>query len=186
MRLFIKNMVCPRCITAVTEILERSGVVVKSVTLGEAEIAEELTDKEKTRLKAQLEASGFELLEDRKSRMVEAVKNSIIELVRAQTAVPDVNLSDYLADKLRVDYKSLSSLFSATQGRTIENYYIAQKIERVKELLVYDELTLSEIAFRLGYSSVAHLSAQFKHTTGLTPSYYKRRSEHRRQPLDDL
>lgn len=186
MRLYIKNMVCDRCVVVVRAELERAGFAVQSVGLGEAVLDTEPTPAQKAQLSARLEALGFELLEDRKARIVEAVKSSIIELVRTPDAVPSVNLSEYLGEKLRLDYRYLSNLFSETQGRTIEKYYIAQKIERVKELLVYDELTLSEIAFRLGYSSVAHLSAQFKRTTGLTPSYYKRFGAGKRRPLDKL
>lgn len=166
--------------------LERAGLQVQTVRLGEAILAREPTLAQKAQLSARLEALGFELLEDRKSRIIEAVKNRIVELVHAPQVVPAVNLSDYLPEKLCLDYRYLSNLFSETQGQTIEKYYIAQKIERVKELLIYDELTLSEIAFRMGYSSVAHLSAQFKRTTGFTPSYYKRCGAGRRRPLDKL
>lgn len=186
MILRIKNMVCPRCIAAVREMLVQAGFTVKSVTLGEAEIEGELTPERKSEVSAQLEARGFELLEDRRSRIIEAVKGSLIELVQGQKAVPDARLSDYLAGKLHLDYKYLSTLFSETQGCTVEKYFIALKIERAKELLVYDELTLSEIAFRLGYSSVAHLSAQFKRTTGLTPSRFKKAGGRKRRGLDEL
>lgn len=186
MTLHIKNMVCPRCIAAVRQALEQAGFCVKSVGLGEAGIEGELSPEQKSRVSALLGPLGFELLEDRKSQIIEAVKNSIVELLHARTGVPDAKLSDYLSEKLHYDYKYLSNLFSETQGRTIGNYFIALKIERTKELLVYDELTLGEIAFRLGYSSVAHLSAQFKRVTGLTPSRYKRADDKKRQPLDEL
>lgn len=186
MTLHIRNMVCPRCIRAVREALEQSGLEVESVRLGEAEIIGGLSDELKSRLMAELENLGFELLEDRRSRIIEGAKNCIVRLVRSEEVVPDANLSDYLSGKLGLDYKYLSALFSETEGRTIEKFFIAQKIERVKELLVYDELTLSEIAFRLGYSSVAHLSAQFKRTTGLTPSLYKHMGDKRRRSLDEL
>lgn len=186
MILYIKNMVCNRCKLVVKTELEQAGLTVQSVQLGEAEIVGELTDGQKSRLAERLGTLGFELLEDRKSRIIEAVKNCIVELVRTPEVVPRVNLSDYLPERLHLDYKYLSALFSETQGRTVEKYLIAQKIERVKELLVYDELTLSEIAFRLGYSSVAHLSAQFRRFTGLTPSYYKQSGDKRRRPLDEL
>lgn len=186
MTLYIKNMVCNRCVMVVRAELERLGFGVESVKLGEAELRGEPTREQMSRLAERLRELGFELLEDRTSRIIEAVKNCIIELVRAEPAVPEVNLSDYLSEKLRLDYKYISGLFSAKQGRTIEKYFIAQKIERVKELLIYGELTLSEIAFRLGYSSVAHLSAQFKRTTGLTPSYFRRSGRERRRALDEL
>lgn len=186
MTLHIRNMVCPRCIRAVREALEQSGLEVKSVCLGEAEVSGEPTEEQKSRLADVLQALGFELLEDRKSRIIEGIKNCIVRLVRSEEVVPDTNLSDYLSEKLGLDYRYLSTLFSETEGRTVEKFFIAQKIERVKELLVYDELTLSEIAFRLGYSSVAHLSAQFKRMTGLTPSLYKRMGDKKRRSLDDL
>lgn len=186
MTVYIKNMVCDRCVMVVRAELEQLGFRVEYVKLGEAGIDGEPTQERMSRLAERLRALGFELLEDRTSRLIEAVKNCIIELVRTEPVVPEVNLSDYLSEKLRLDYKYISGLFSATQGRTIEKYFIAQKIERVKELMVYGELTLSEIAFRLGYSSVAHLSAQFKRTTGLTPSYFRRSGGEKRRALDKL
>lgn len=182
----IKNMVCDRCVMVVRTELERFGCRVVSVRLGEAEIVGELSSERKAELAARLEALGFELLEDRRERLIEAVKRAVIELVRGSEVVPDVRLSDYLQERLRVDYRQISALFSETEGRTVEKYFIAQKIERVKELLVYDELPLAEIAFRLGYSSVAHLSAQFKQVTGLTPSRYRQSGGGRRQTLDKV
>ena len=182
----IKNMVCDRCVMVVRTELERFGCRVVSVRLGEAEIVGELSSERKAGLAARLEALGFELLEDRRERLIEAVKRAVIELVRGSEVVPDVRLSDYLQERLRVDYRQISALFSETEGRTVEKYFIAQKIERVKELLVYDELPLAEIAFRLGYSSVAHLSAQFKQVTGLTPSRYRHSGGGRRQTPDKV
>lgn len=182
----IKNMVCDRCVMVVRAELERFGCRIVSVRLGEAEIEGDLSPERKAELAARLEALGFELLEDRRARLIEAVKSAVIELVRGSEVVPDVRLSDYLQERLRVDYRQISALFSETEGRTVEKYFIAQKIERVKELLVYDELPLAEIAFRLGYSSVAHLSAQFKQVTGLTPSHYRQSGGGRRQTLDKV
>lgn len=179
-------MVCDRCVMVVRAELERFGCRVVSVRLGEAEIGDDLSPERKARLAARLEALGFELLEDRRERLIEAVKSAVIELVRGSEVVPDVRLSDYLQERLRVDYRQISAFFSETEGRTVEKYFIAQKIERVKELLVYDELPLAEIAFRLGYSSVAHLSAQFKQVTGLTPSHYRQSGGGRRQTLDKV
>ena len=164
--------------------LERCGCRVLGVRLGEAEIEGELSPASKSELSSRLEALGFELLEDRRARLIEGVKTAVLELVRGSEVVPDVRLSAYLQERLRVDYRQLSTLFSETEGRTVERYFILQKLERVKELLVYDELTLGEIAFRLGYSSVAHLSAQFKQVTGLTPSRYKLLGGGRRRSLD--
>lgn len=185
-KLYIKNMVCPRCIAAVREALADAGVEVMSVTLGEAEIVGEPDAERKRDLAARLEKSGFELLEDRRSRIISSVKNGIVELIYSHEVVPDVSLSEYLSDRLRLDYKYISTLFSETEGRSVEKYFIAQKIERVKELLIYDELTLGEIAFRLGYSSVAHLSMQFKRETGIAPSVYKRSGVRNRRSLDEL
>ena len=186
MLLRLKNMVCNRCVLVVRTELERAGCRVLAVRLGEAEVEGELSPEEKARLAERLEALGFELLEDRRDRMIEAVKRTVIELVRAEEVMPDVRLSDYLQERLRVDYRQISTLFSETEGRTVEKYFIAQKIERVKELLVYDELSLGEIAFRLGYSSVAHLSAQFKQVTGMTPSRYKLMGAAGRRTIDSV
>lgn len=184
MVLRIKNMVCDRCVMVVRAELERAGCRVAAVQLGEAEIEGELSSECKEELARRLEALGFELLEDRRARMIEQVKRAVIGLVRKSEVMPDVRLSDYLQERLRVDYRQISALFSETEGRTVEKYFIAQKIERVKELLVYDELPLGEIAFRLGYSSVAHLCAQFKQVTGLTPGCFKQTGGARRRPLD--
>ena len=184
MVLRIKNMVCDRCVMVVRAELERAGCRVVAVRLGEAEIEGELSSECKEELARRLEALGFELLEDRRARMIEQVKRAVIGLVRESEVMPDVRLSDYLQERLRVDYRQISALFSETEGRTVEKYFIAQKIERVKELLVYDELPLGEIAFRLGYSSVAHLCAQFKQVTGLTPGCFKQTGGARRRPLD--
>lgn len=184
MTLHIRNMVCPRCIRAVRGVLEQAGLEVRSVRLGEAEIVGDLSAERKSRLSDALRELGFELLEDRRAQLIEGIKNCIVELVRSPQVLPDANLSGYLSAKLGLDYRYLSTLFSQTEGRTVEKYFIAQKIERAKELLVYDELTLGEIAFRLGYSSVAHLSGQFKRTTGLTPSLFKR--DKRRRSLDEV
>lgn len=186
MLLRIKNMVCDRCVMVVRTELERVGCRVLAVRLGEAEVEGGLSPGEKARLAERLEALGFELLEDRRARMIEAVKRAVIELVRAEEVMPDVRLSEYLQERLRVDYRQISTLFSETEGRTVEKYFIAQKIERVKELLVYDELSLGEIAFRLGYSSVAHLSAQFKQVTGMTPSRYKLMGSAGRRTIDSI
>lgn len=186
MTLRIKNMVCPRCITAVRRIFDAEGIPLRSLLLGEAEIDGTLSPEAKSTLAARLEEQGFELLEDRRSQLIEAIRKSLIELVHTADELPPVRLSDYLSERLGLDYKYLSTLFSETQGRTVEKYFIALKIERVKELLVYEELTLSEIAFRLGYSSVAHLSAQFKQQTGLTPSSYRRARDKKRRALDRI
>ena len=179
-------MVCNRCILVVRDILQRADFKPSSVTLGEAVVPRELTAGQKKELDEALRAVGFELIDDRRTRIIEQVKNAIIELVQQQDAALRTNLSDYIADRLHQDYGAVSNLFSGIENTTIEQYFIAQKIERVKELLAYDELSLSEIADRLHYSSVAHLSAQFKKVTGLTPSHFRQIGDNRRKPLDKV
>lgn len=186
MKLHIKNMVCNRCIMVVNDELEKLGLHPASVELGEVVLSEELSDIQKGQVKSALEKVGFELIDNRKSQLIERVKTLLIELVHRQNNKLNTNLSDYLIQQLGHDYSSISTLFSEVEGTTIEKYYIAQKIERVKELLVYDELSLSEIAHLLNYSSVAHLSKQFKKTTGLTPSHFKQIGALKRKPLDKL
>ena len=184
--LYIKHMVCDRCIMAVTKVLERLGLTPVSVVLGRAELAETPTKDQKEKIRKSLEALGFELIGDPRTRIVEQVKNLIIEWVHRSDRHPHINLSQYLAAECRHDYSTLSKLFSGTQGTTIEKYCIAQKIERAKELLDYGELSLGEIAERLDYSSPAHLSAQFKTLTGLTPRQYKQQKSLPRIPLDKI
>jgi len=186
MQLYIKNMVCNRCITAVKNELENVGLDVLSVELGEAEIASEPSKGQLQELNIALKVLGFGLINDRKSRMIEQIKNEIIYLVHHSGEVLNTNLSTWLADKLNYDYTYLSNLFSEVEGTTIEKYFIAQRIEKVKELLVYDELSLSEIADALGYSSTAYLSSQFKKVTGLTPTFFKSIKEKKRNKLDEL
>ncbi|MBP7613855.1 AraC family transcriptional regulator [Flavobacterium petrolei] len=184
--LFIKNMVCNRCIMVVQNELDKLGLDVKNIKLGEVTLDKEPTTDEKNKLDKALILLGFELIDDKKSRVIEKIKNVIIDLVHHQDNNTKTNLSDVLSSQLHHDYNYLSNLFSEVEGTTIEKYFIAQKIEKVKELLVYDELSLSEIAFRLNYSSVAYLSNQFKKVTGLTTSYFKQIREDKRKPLDKV
>lgn len=184
MKLYIKNMVCHRCILVVQDELARLGHPPVQVRLGEVELKREPTEGEKELIAQRLHGFGFELMDDKRSRLIGQIKSTIIELVHQHNSELKANLSDYLSEKLHHDYSHLSHLFSEVEGTTIEKYFIAQKIERVKELLVYDELTLSEIAHQLHYSSVAHLSNQFKKVTGLTPSYFKTIGADKRKPLD--
>ncbi|MGS2764196.1 AraC family transcriptional regulator [Sinomicrobium sp. M5D2P9] len=187
MKLHIKNMVCSRCKMIVRAELEKLGLQPLSVELGEVEFSGEISGKDKEEVEKVLQPYGFTLIDDKKSRLIEKVKSRIIELVHGQEKeYPKTNLSDYLSRELLHDYTYLSNLFTQIEGTTIEKYFIAQKIERVKELLVYDELSLGEIAFQLHYSSVAHLSRQFKKVTGLTPSHFKRLGEQKRKPLEEL
>ncbi len=184
--LFIKNMVCNRCIMVVQNEMDKKGIVVKNIKLGELTLEKELSGEEKKVLDKALTQLGFEIIDDKKSRIIEQIKNVIIDQVHYHDDDAKTNLSDVLISKLHHDYNYLSNLFSEVEGTTIEKYFIAQKIEKVKELLVYDELSLSEIAFRLNYSSVAYLSNQFKKVTGLTPSYFKQIKVDKRKPLDEV
>lgn len=185
-QIFVKNMVCDRCILVVQSELDKLGLKAKEVKLGEAELEEELTREQRIALEASLTPLGFELIDDKKKQTIESIKTLIIELVHREESELKTNLSTYLAQKLHQDYSFLSNLFSELDKTTIEKYYISQKIERVKELLFYDELTLSEIAYQLNYSSVAYLSNQFKKITGLSPSEYKKQSSKQRKSLDSL
>jgi YesN/AraC family two-component response regulator len=179
-------MVCNRCITAVRNELQAAGFDVCAIELGEAEINNKPTSEQLQKLDDSLKALGFELIGDRKSRMIEQIKNEIVYLVHHSDETLNTNLSTWIADKLHYDYTYLSNLFSEVEGTTIEKYYITQRIEKVKELLVYDELSLSEIADKLGYSSTAYLSSQFKKITGLTPTFYKSIKETKRRRIDEL
>lgn len=179
-------MVCSRCKMVVKDELIKFGVHPTSVELGEVEIKEELNDKKKEALNTVLQSFGFDLIDDKKSKLIEKIKNTIVELVHYSDDQLSINFSEYISSKLHHDYNYMSNLFSEVEGITIEKYFISQKIEKVKELLKYDELSLSEIADRLGYSSVAYLSNQFKKQTGLTPTFYKSLKQNKRKNLDDL
>lgn len=185
-KIHIKNMVCNRCIMVVQSELDKLNLKAKNVGLGEVTLEKEPTSVEINKLEKALIPLGFELIDDKKSRIIEQIKNTIIDLVHYQNNDTKSNLSDVLSEKLHHDYNYLSNLFSEVEGTTIEKYFIAQKIEKVKELLVYDELSLSEIAFRLNYSSVAYLSNQFKKVTGLSPSHFKKIRTDKRKPLDEV
>jgi AraC-like DNA-binding protein len=179
-------MVCSRCKMAVKEELLRLGFHPVVVELGEAEITEKLSQTELEQVNAGMLKYGLELMEDKKCVLIQKIKNIIVELVHYSEEPLVVNLSEYLHVRLEHNYTYLASLFSQVQGTTIEKYFILQKIERVKELLVYNELSLTEIAYLMHYSSLAHLSAQFKKVTGLTPSHFKQLREKRRKMLEDL
>jgi AraC family transcriptional regulator len=189
MILHIKNMVCARCKWMVEKLLHEQGFAPLSVELGEVEIGETPMPVQLQRLAEALREHGFELLEDRQSRLVEQVKNLIVsEIHHSAGKKPNaMNFSDFLARETGHDYSQLSKLFSSVEGLTIEKYVIAQKIERVKELLVYGEQTLSEIAWQTGYSSTQHLSNQFRQVTGVSPTEFKAvHWKHGRKPLDAL
>jgi AraC-like DNA-binding protein len=186
LKLYIKNMVCIRCKMVVKDELTRLGLKYISVELGEVEIMESISLVKLEQFRAALLRSGLELMDDKKSILIQKIKTVIIELVHYSEEPLVINLSDYLAEKVEHDYTYLANLFSEVQGTTIEKFFISHKIERVKELLVYDELTLTEIAYKMHYSSVAHLCTQFKKVTGLTPSHFKALKDKRRSMLEDL
>ncbi|MCL6494896.1 MAG: AraC family transcriptional regulator [Ignavibacterium sp.] len=180
-------MVCNRCIKVVREELENLGYQVNSIILGEASI--QTADKINFDLiNKVLTENGFELIDSRQSRIIEKIKITVIETIRemAEGKLKNISFTDLLQENLNLSYQYLSTLFSSSEGITIEKYIILQKIEKVKELIVYDELSFSEIAYRLGYSSVQHLSSQFKKITGLTPSHFKKIKSFKRNPLDKI
>ena len=184
--LFIKNMVCDRCVLVVAGELKKIGINAQKITLGEVTLEKELTADQKEQLHQALLDLGFEPIDSKKGRIIEKIKTVIINMVHHSDHDEKTNLSDLLSKALHHDYNYLSNLFSEVEGITIEKYFIAQKIEKVKELLVYDELSLSEIALRMNYSSVAYLSNQFKKVTGLTPSHFRQIREEKRKPLDKV
>jgi AraC family transcriptional regulator len=183
---YVKNMVCNRCVMVVKDVFESLGYNPIQISLGEVETEKSVSETDLEKLKEKLESYGFELLDNAKHRIIEKIKNTIIQLVHYSNDELKMNYSQYIESQLNKDYSYLSSLFSEIEGITIEKYIIHQKIEKVKELLVYDELTLSEIAYKMGYSNVAYLSSQFKKVTGLTPSHFKQVKENKRKPLDKV
>lgn len=185
MKLYIKNMVCPRCIMAVENILNRQGIQPLDVRLGEVIVAKDLDDADIQSFRSALESVGFELLDDNQQQLIEQIKTTIINYIHF-SGENGFNISEILTNDLHKDYSLLSKLFSSTEGITIEHYTILQKIEKAKELLTYNKQTLSEIAFALGYSSVSHLSSQFKKVTGLTPTQFKAQGVDLRKSLDRL
>ncbi len=185
--LYIRNMVCNRCIKVIEEEFEKLGLTIHKISLGEVVVDDHLSEEKLRNIRKVLEENGFELIEDRKMRTIEQIKILILDLVRdKENTTGKINISDYLTDKLNADYHYLSTLFSSVENITIEHFLILQKIERAKELLKYGELTLSEIAYQLGYSSVAHLSAQFKKVTGMNANQFKSLTENTRKPLDQI
>lgn len=178
-------MVCDRCRMSVTQALDTMKVPYRRVDLGEVELVNEPDEEFLREFKERITPLGFELIEDKNSRVISRIKSAVIDLIRGDKN-RKIKLSAYLSDLIGRDYNSLSSLFSQVEGTTIEHFYILQKIEYVKELLAYDELSLSEIAHKLQYSSVQHLSNQFKKITGLTPSHFKGIGHSRRMPIDQI
>jgi len=186
--LYVKNMVCDRCIRVVREEMKRLNLDVRSVTLGEVIVAGNVSELPMKQISNVLEVNGFELIEDKKAKTIELLKLAVLKLVRESDDGKNrkIKQSEYLSKELGLDYHYLSTLFSSIENITIEQYTILQRVERAKELLKYGELTLSEIAYKLGYSSVQHLSNQFKSVTGFTPSSFKKLTGNVRKPLDKI
>lgn len=186
MRLFIKYMVSIRCISAVSAILKECKIQPHNTQLGEIEIPDDVSTEQIKLLDQKLKQAGFELMEDKKAQMIEKTIGVIIDMIHNQEDGPKVNYSDYISEKLHFDYTYISNVFSHIKGITIQQFIIIHKIERIKELIIYNELSISEIAWKLNYSSAAHLSNQFKKITGLTPSSFKALKIRLRKPLEEV
>lgn len=179
-------MVCSRCKIVVKSVFESMGIKPISVELGEVELKNDLEESQKNELLKNLRAFGFDLIDDRKSKIIDKIKTLIIDLVQNKNNDLKTNLSEFLFQQLHQDYNTLSNLFSEVESITIEKYFINQKIEKVKELIIYDEMSLSEIAYSLNYSSVSHLSNQFKKVTGFSPTHFKNIKTIKRKQIEDL
>lgn len=186
MKLYIKNMVCDRCKWVVKTEIEKLGFKANVIDLGEVELESSIDNKEKQQIKEALENFGFELIDDKKSRIIEKIKALLIDVTQNKNADLNKNLSLYISENLNYEYSKLSNLFSEVEGISIEKYFINLKIEKAKEFIIYDELSLSEIADILNYSNVAHLSNQFKKVTGFTPSHFKQIKVAKRIQIDKL
>ena len=186
MKLYVKNMVCPRCIMAVEQILAGINIPADSVHLGEVDLKKELSDNELDVFSNELQKVGFELLDDAKSQLIDKVKTLLIEKVQNENIEDHFSLNKFLSTRIFKDYSSVSKLFSQTEGITIEQFFLLQKIEKIKEKLVYNEHSLGEIAVSLGYSSTQHLSGQFKRLTGMTPTEFKNLASHQRRAIDNI
>ena len=186
MKLYIKYMVSLRCKMVVQDALDSLNIKYLSIELGLVETPEKTSEEQRQQLSEILAKSGLKLLDDKKSILIEKIKNVIIEMVHYADELPKQNFSDYISEKLGYDYTYLANTFSEVKGITIQHYIINHKIEKAKALLLYDELNLTEIAYKLNYSSVAHLSNQFKKVTGLSPSFYKQLGQKRKQNLEDI
>ena len=185
MKLYIKNMVCNRCVMVVKQELEKMKLKIVNISMGEVELVKPASARQLSDISVRLQELGFELLDDQKQKQIEKIKNLLIKKTQAGELEEHFSISHYLGKSLHKDYSSVSRLFSQVEGITIEQFFILQKIEKVKEWLVYGELSLNEISYKLGYSSVSHLSAQFKKITGLTPSDFKKMGSSRKS-LDNL
>lgn len=186
--LFVKNMVCPRCIKVVREELEALGHDVRNVILGEVTVTGTLSDEQTAQIKKAMQTNGFELIEDRNARLIEKIKHAVLKLVQNDHEENPIRIKDseFIAGEVGRDYHALTTLFSSVENITIEQYTILQRVERAKELLKYGEMTLSKISYKLGYSSIAHLSSQFKKVTGMTPSEFKKLGTAHRHSIDHI
>ncbi|MES2645554.1 MAG: AraC family transcriptional regulator [Bacteroidota bacterium] len=185
-KLLIKNMVCQRCIMSVENILNDNNIAFSKVEMGEVYLQEKLTEAQSSQLEKALKNVGFELIETRVNNIIETIKRQVLQYIELGSDNETIRLSSYIIKTLAYDYSYLSDLFSSIEGKTIEQFFILQRMEKVKELLVYDQLSLTEIAYQTGFSSVHHLSAQFKKVTGFTPSYFKKVAADKRKALDKL
>lgn len=185
-KLLIKNMVCQRCILTVENILANLHIAIRNITMGEVELAHKLSGDERNRLQQELGKVGFELIETRINKTIEDIKLAVMDYLARAAETKNQRLSSFITDRVPNDYSYLSDLFSSVEGKTIEQFFILQRIEKVKELLVYDQLSLTQIAYQTAFSSVHHLSAQFKKVTGLTPSHFKNIAGEKRKSLDQL
>jgi AraC family transcriptional regulator len=185
-KLLIKNMVCQRCVMTVKDILHKKAIPFENVSLGEVDLTGKLSDDELKDLQTSLNKVGFELIETRVNKIVEDIKQRILEYLAMGMDSQNIKLSSFITQKLNYDYSYLSDLFSSIEGKTIEQFFILQRIEKVKELIVYDQLSLTEISYQTGFSSVHHLSAQFKKITGLSPSHFKKIAGEKRKSLDKV
>lgn len=186
MKLYIRNMVCSRCKMVVTSVFETMAIALVSVELGEVDLSEDIPEAQKQELKRRLGLLGFDIIDDKKHKTIDKIKTLIIDLVHHKNNDLNTNLSEFLSMELHQDYNTLSNLFSEVENKTIEKYFISQKIEKVKELIMYDELSLSEIAYSLNYSSVSHLSHQFKKITGFSPTHFKNIKSIKRKQIEEL
>ena len=185
-KLLIKNMVCERCVMTVKDILHKKEIPFENVTLGEVDLARKLSDDEIKNLQTSLKKVGFELIETRVNKIIEDIKQRVLEYLAMGMDSQEVKLSLFITQKINYDYSYLSDLFSSIEGKTIEQFFILQRIEKVKELIVYDQLSLTEISYQTGFSSVHHLSTQFKKITGLSPSHFKKIAGEKRNSLDKI
>lgn len=185
-KILIKNMVCHRCVMSVKDILDKNDIPFDNVSLGEVDLTRKIADEEIKKLQTSLGKVGFELIETRVNKIVEDIKQRVLEYLTSGMDNQAIKLSSFITQKINYDYSYLSDLFSSIEGKTIEQYFILQRIEKVKELIVYDQLSLTEISYQTGFSSVHHLSAQFKKITGLSPSHFKKIAGNKRKSLDKV